>query len=112
MEKSVYRFIVSIVTVLALVLLLTQNIAKAQSERTRVVWYVGLGAGNVNEQIELASKIAEAFNSSQSEIELTLYSHPSTATPLQNISELVAAGYAPDIVGPINITGRQVFPNQ
>jgi multiple sugar transport system substrate-binding protein len=79
------------------------------STALQVRWFVGLGAGTQEPVIVAQQAIVDAFNASQSEIRLVL----EIVDPAQAYDVLatqIAAGNAPDIVGPVGIRGRAAFP--
>jgi multiple sugar transport system substrate-binding protein len=77
-----------------------------------VTWFVGLGTGTNDQQIEAQNAVVEAFNASQSEIELVLNIGASFETSRDTISTLIAAGTPPDIVGPVGVGGSNAFADQ
>jgi multiple sugar transport system substrate-binding protein len=103
---SARRFTVMIV--LSLLVLLTLGTVQGQ-ERVRIRWYVGLGAGTDAPLVAAQERIASEFNASQSEIELVVEIVDNTQA-YDVLSTQIAAGNAPDIVGPMGIRGRASFP--
>lgn len=77
-------------------------------DRVQIRWYVGLGAGSDEPTFAAQEQVVEEFNASQDEIELVLeivdndFAYDTLATQ-------IAAGNAPDIVGPVGIRGRDSF---
>ena len=76
--------------------------------RTQVRWFVGLGAGTQPGQIEVQNQVVNAFNKSQKDIYLTIEIVPN-AQAYQILQTEVAAGNAPDLVGPVGIRGVNGF---
>ncbi|MBC8172043.1 MAG: extracellular solute-binding protein [Anaerolineae bacterium] len=93
---------------LAVILLLSFNILQAQ-DKVQVRWYVGLGAGTDAPTIAAQEAVVIAFNESQSEIELVL-EVVDNAQAYDVLNTQIAAGNAPDVVGPMGIRGRASFP--
>jgi multiple sugar transport system substrate-binding protein len=93
---------------LAAVLVLGLSLGQAQ-ERTKIRWYVGLGAGSDADKIALQQAVVDEYNASQSEIELIL-EVVDNAQAYDVLNTQIAAGNAPDIVGPMGIRGRASFP--
>ena len=91
-----------------LLLLLTVGMAQAQ-DPVHVRWYVGLGAGTDAELIDAQQAIVDDYNASQDDIELVL-EIVDNAQAYDVLSTQIAAGNAPDIVGPMGIRGRASFP--
>jgi multiple sugar transport system substrate-binding protein len=96
------------VVLLMAILLLSFSIASAQ-DRVQVRWYVGLGAGTDAPTIDAQQAVVDAYNASQSEIELVL-EVVDNAQAYDVLNTQIAAGNAPDIVGPMGIRGRSSFP--
>jgi len=77
---------------------------------TRVVWYVGLGAGTQADQIPVEQKWVDNFNKSQTEACVILNVVFNTGTNSYDaLKAMIAAGNAPDIVGPVGKMGRASF---
>lgn len=79
--------------------------------RTVVRWFVGLGTGGDPQQIEAQQKAVKDFNASQDKIYLALriVQH---AQAVEALTTQIAAGDAPDIVGPVGIAGQNSFAGQ
>jgi multiple sugar transport system substrate-binding protein len=93
-------------TAAVLVLLLVVGMAAAQ---TQVRWFVGLGAGSDEPLIQAQQAIVDAYNASQNDIRLVL-EIVDNAQAYDVLATQIAAGNAPDIVGPVGIRGRSDFP--
>jgi multiple sugar transport system substrate-binding protein len=93
---------------LALVLALTLVVGLAAAQ-TQVRWFVGLGAGTDEAVIPPQQALVDAFNASQNEIELILEIVDNDQA-YDILATQIAAGNAPDIVGPVGIRGRADFP--
>jgi multiple sugar transport system substrate-binding protein len=78
-------------------------------DRTEIRWFVGLGAGSDVDIIPAQEEIVERFNASQDEIELVLEIVDNDQA-YGVLNTQLAAGDAPDIVGPVGIRGRDGFP--
>ena len=74
-------------------------------------WFVGLGTGTQPEQLEAQEGVVAEFNDSQDAIELVL---EIVAEPVayETLATQIAAGDAPDIIGPIGIRGTNAFAGQ
>lgn len=103
-----HKKVATIIGIMSALMLLSISAVSAQ-DRVEVRWFVGLGAGTDAPQIEAQEAVVEAFNNSQDEIELILeiVDNDQAAGVL---STQIAAGNAPDIVGPVGILGRSQFP--
>lgn len=77
-------------------------------ERVQVRWFVGLGAGSDEGTFEPQQAFVERFNASQDEIELVLEIVDNDVA-YDTLATQIAAGNAPDIVGPVGIRGRDSF---
>jgi multiple sugar transport system substrate-binding protein len=85
--------------------------ATAAGEPVEIEWYVGLGTGENEEQIPVEEAVVAAFNDSQDAIELILTVVDNTEAS-DTLATRIAAGDAPDIIGPIGIRGLQSFGDQ
>ena len=97
----------SIWTILSLFIMLTIGSVQAQ-DRVQIRWFVGLGTGTNANQIEGQQAIVDDFNAEQDEIELVL-EVVENAQAYDVLATQIAAGNAPDIVGPMGIRGREGF---
>jgi multiple sugar transport system substrate-binding protein len=93
---------------LALVLALTLVVGMAAAQ-TQVRWFVGLGAGTDEPVIVLQQALVDEFNASQNDIRLVLEIVDNDQA-YDVLATQIAAGNAPDIVGPVGIRGRSSFP--
>jgi len=77
---------------------------------TKVVWYVGLGAGTQADQIPTEQAWVDKFNKSQSEACVILNVVFNTGmNSYDALKAMIAAGNAPDIIGPVGKMGRASF---
>ena len=81
---------------------------EAPAGKTQVRWFVGLGAGSDEGAIPLEEAFVEAYNASQDEIELVL-EIVDADNAAETLATQIAAGNAPDIVGPVGVKGRDQF---
>ena len=81
----------------------------AAPDRIQITWYIGLGAGAQPAQIPLEKAFVEKYNKSQSEIQL-IPVIVDNKYARDNLTAQLAAGNAPDIVGPVGTAGRAAFP--
>lgn len=82
--------------------------APATGDRVQVRWYVGLGAGSDEPMFAPQEQVVADFNASQDEIELVLEIVDADQA-FATLATQIAAGNAPDIVGPVGIRGRDFF---
>lgn len=109
MSKKLFKtFALFTVLVLSLGLMLS---VQAQ-DKVQVIWFVGLGTGTNDQQIEVQNQVVADFNASQDEIELVINIGASFETSRDTFSTLVAAGTPPDIVGPVGVGGSNAFTDQ
>lgn len=78
------------------------------ASRVPIRWFVGLGAGTRPNDIEAQNQVVDEFNKSQDKIYLQLEIVPN-ASAYQILQTEIAAGNAPDIVGPVGIRGFNGF---
>jgi len=77
---------------------------------TKVTWFVGLGAGSNADVVPLEKAWVEKYNKSQKEACILLNIVYNTGqNSYDALRALVAAGNAPDIVGPVGKAGRASF---
>ncbi|MDE2854417.1 MAG: ABC transporter substrate-binding protein, partial [Chloroflexota bacterium] len=94
--------------ILSLILGVAAGLAGAQ-DPVRIRWYVGLGAGTDAPLVAAQEEVVADFNESQDAIELVL-EIVDNEQAYDVLSTQIAAGNAPDIVGPMGIRGRASFP--
>ena len=94
--------------VLSLLVVLSLGTVQAQ-DRVQIRWFVGLGAGTDGPVIEAEEAFVADYNASQDEIELILEVVDNDQA-YDVLNTQIAAGNAPDIVGPMGIRGRASFP--
>ena len=80
----------------------------APTEKVQVRWFVGLGAGSDEGTFAPQKAVVEEYNASQDEYELLLEIVDNDVA-YDTLATQIAAGNAPDIVGPIGIRGRDSF---
>ena len=80
----------------------------ASVEKIQVRWFVGLGAGSDEGTFAPQTAVVDEFNASQDKIELKL-EIVDNAVAYDTLATQIAAGNAPDIVGPVGIRGRDSF---
>jgi multiple sugar transport system substrate-binding protein len=98
---------ITLLAVLALLVVLPFSV-QAQ-DKIVVTWFVGLGTGTQPAQIDAQNQVVADFNASQDEIELVINIGADFTTSRDTFSTLVAAGTAPDIVGPVGVGGSNAF---
>lgn len=76
-----------------------------------VQWFVGLGAGGQPQQLQAEADFVNAFNAGQKDvyISLQIYNNNVAANILKT---QIAAGNAPDIIGPVGVEGLNLFRDQ
>jgi len=74
-------------------------------------WFVGLGAGGQPQQFAAEQAFVDKYNSSQKDIfiSLEIYNNNVAANILKT---QIAAGNAPDIIGPVGVEGLNLFRDQ
>jgi multiple sugar transport system substrate-binding protein len=82
--------------------------APVATGKTQVRWFVGLGAGSDEGTFAPQQAVVDEFNASQDKIELVLEIVDNDAA-YDTLATQIAAGNAPDIVGPVGIRGRDSF---
>ncbi|MEA2653005.1 MAG: hypothetical protein QOI37_232 [Chloroflexota bacterium] len=76
-----------------------------------VSWFVGLGAGGQPQQLQAEASFVNTFNASQKDvyISLEIYNNNVAGSILKT---QIAAGNAPDIIGPVGVEGLNLFRDQ
>jgi multiple sugar transport system substrate-binding protein len=76
-----------------------------------ISWFVGLGAGGQPQQLQAEADFVNTFNTSQKDvyISLEIYNNNVAANILKT---QIAAGNAPDIIGPVGVEGLNLFRDQ
>jgi multiple sugar transport system substrate-binding protein len=83
--------------------------ARPQSgEPVTVRWFVGLGTGAEVEQLDAQNQLVEEFNASQDGIELQI-EIVDNEVAYETLATQIAAGDAPDVVGPVGVRGSNYF---
>jgi len=82
--------------------------AVSGAEKTKIRWFVGLGAGSDEPTFAPQKAVVDKFNKSQNDIELVLEIVDANQAASTLATE-IAGNNAPDIVGPVGIKGRDGF---
>lgn len=90
------------------VLVLTSIAPAFAQDKVTLTWYIGLGTGAQPEQQEVQEAVVEAFNNSQDRIEVVM-NVVENSVAYDTLSTLIAAGNAPDIIGPVGTDGSNGF---
>ena len=85
--------------------------SEAAAETVEIEWFVGLGTGENEEQIPVEEAVVAAFNEANPGVVLTLTVVDNTEAST-TLATRIAAGDAPDIIGPVGIRGLQSFGDQ
>jgi len=83
----------------------------SDGDRVQVRWFVGLGTGAQDEQIAAQEAVVDTFNASQNNITLVA-EYVDNATAKDVLATQIAAGNAPDIIGPVGLEGSNAFAGQ
>ncbi len=77
---------------------------------TKITWFIGLGTGSQPDDVTKEKTWADKFNKSQTEACVLLQVVFNTGTNSYDaLKAMIAAGKAPDIVGPVGKMGRASF---
>jgi multiple sugar transport system substrate-binding protein len=96
--------------VIALLVLLLGVVSTAVAqEPVTITWFVGLGTGTNDQQIEAENQVVADFNASHPDINLEINIAPTFETAVDTLSTLIAAGTPPDIVGPVGVGGSNRY---
>src|SRR5687767_8871236 len=83
----------------------------AAAEPVEINWFCCLGAGDDPAQVPTEEAVVAAFNESHDDIELVL-EIVDYDTAFDVMSTEIAGGNAPDIVGPVGVSGAEAFHGQ
>jgi multiple sugar transport system substrate-binding protein len=89
---------------------LTPSQPAAPPTATKVVWFIGLGAGSQPNQLQAETDFVNNYNNTNKD---NIFLQPSiipNANATDTLKTQIAAGKGPDIVGPVGIQGRAGFP--
>jgi multiple sugar transport system substrate-binding protein len=78
---------------------------------TVVSWFVGLGAGGQPQQLAAEANFVDAFNKSQKDVYISLEIYNNNVAG-SILTTQIAAGNAPDIIGPVGVEGLNLFRDQ
>jgi multiple sugar transport system substrate-binding protein len=79
--------------------------------RVDIRWFIGLGTGSQDEQIDGQDAIVAAFNDSQDAIRL-IPEYVDNTTAADVLATQIAGGDAPDLIGPVGLAGSNAFAGQ
>ena len=83
----------------------------ASSEPVTIRWFVGLGTGHQPEQLAAQEGVVADFNAAHDDIELEIEIVDNTIA-YDTLATEIAAGDAPDIIGPVGVRGSNAFAGQ
>jgi len=89
---------------------ITPSQSAAPAGATKVVWFIGLGAGSQPNQLQAETDFVNNYNNSNKDnifLQLSIIPNLNATDVLKT---QIAAGKGPDIVGPVGIQGRAGFP--
>jgi multiple sugar transport system substrate-binding protein len=86
-------------------------IATAESGKTQIRWFIGLGTGATASQLGVEQAVVDDFNKSQDKVQLIM-EVVTNASAADTLATEIAAGNGPDIVGPVGVTGSNRFFGQ
>jgi len=76
-----------------------------------VSWFVGLGAGAQPQQLQAEATFVDKFNASQKDVYIALEIQNNNVAA-NKLKTRIAAGDAPDIIGPVGVEGLNLFRDQ
>jgi multiple sugar transport system substrate-binding protein len=85
--------------------------SEVAGEPVEIRWFCCLGAGDDPEQVEQEEAVVAAFNESHDNIEL-VFEVVDYDSAFDAMSVEIAGGNAPDIVGPVGVSGSEAFHGQ
>ena len=73
-----------------------------------ISWFVGLGAGAQPQQLQAEAAFVDKFNASQKDVYIAIEIQNNNVAA-QKLKTRIAAGDAPDIIGPVGVEGLNLF---
>ena len=73
-----------------------------------ISWFVGLGAGAQPQQLQAEAQFVNDFNAKQKDVYIALEIQNNNVAA-QKLKTRIAAGDAPDIIGPVGVEGLNLF---
>jgi multiple sugar transport system substrate-binding protein len=89
---------------------ITTPAASAPANKTKVVWFIGLGAGSQPNQLQAETDFVNNYNDNNKDNIFIAPSIIPNTNATDTLKTQIAAGKGPDIVGPVGIQGRAGFP--
>ena len=84
--------------------------ASTPANKTKVVWFIGLGAGSQPNQLQAETDFVNNYNDTNKDNIFLAVSIIPNANATDTLKTQIAAGKGPDVVGPVGIQGRAGFP--
>jgi multiple sugar transport system substrate-binding protein len=78
-------------------------------EKVVITWFVGVGSGSSQDQVDVENRVVKAFNDAHNDIELRLVVENDFSKARDTLLTQIAAGTAPDIIGPIGDDAANTF---
>ncbi len=97
-----------LVAVLMAIAVPFQDVHAQDGEPVTITWFIGLGAGGQPEHQEAQNRVMEEFNATHDDIQLEIIVADFDVSR-DTLSTLIAAGNAPDIIGPVGIGGSNDY---
>lgn len=85
--------------------------ADPNGDATTIRWFVGLGTGSQEDQQAPQLEVVDAFNAAHPDINLEV-EFVDNDTAISVLAPQIAAGNAPDIIGPVGIEGSNAFAGE
>jgi len=112
MSKFVRKFVLLSVVLATVLVTANMTVPTKAQDKTKIVWFVGLGSGTNDQQIAAENQVVKDFNASQDKIELEIQIAASYETAVDTLKTQIAAGNPPDIVGPVGVGNSNTFEDQ
>lgn len=103
-KKSIFTIVMLTILMLAFVI----GPSTAQ-EPVTITWFVGLGGGTNDQQIEAQNQVVADFNAAHDDIELVLNIAPTFESAVDTLSTMINAGTPPDVIGPVGVGGSNRY---
>lgn len=107
MSRKALRLI-PVLLIMAMIITTLPTVSAQGGEPVTITWFIGLGTGGQPEHQEAQNALMEEFNANHENIKLEIIVVDNEVSR-DTLSTLIAAGDAPDIIGPVGIGGAYDF---
>lgn len=107
MSRKALRLI-PVLLIMAMIITTLPTVSAQGGEPVTITWFIGLGAGGQPEHQEAQNALMEEFNATHDDIQIEIIVADFDVSR-DTLSTLIAAGNAPDIIGPVGVGGSNDY---